>query len=75
MTSMIYVLAWLIGMLTVGVPAGIGVREAVMIYFLNNLLNQNEVIILVILMRAVCIVGDLIAFMYSIKSINKLLKI
>ena len=75
MTSMIYVLAWLIGMLTVGVPAGIGVREAVMIYFLNNLLNQNDVIILVILMRAVCIVGDLIAFMYSIKSINKLLKI
>jgi len=75
MTSMIYVLAWLIGMLAVGVPAGIGVREAVMVYFLNSLLNQNEVIILVILMRVVCSIGDLIAFIYSTRTINSLLKI
>ena len=53
-----FVLAWLVGLVTPGAPAGIGVRELVLMFLLKDQLPQAELITGVVLGRLVTAAGD-----------------
>jgi len=58
----IFVLSWAIGFIVPGAPGGLGVREAILIMFLGNTLNQELLTVSAIVHRVTCIFGDLAAY-------------
>ncbi len=58
----IYTVAWLVGFITPGAPAGVGVREMVLIFFMKNYLPEAEVITLAVLSRFSTGLGDTLFF-------------
>lgn len=61
-----YVLAWLIGLVTPGAPAGIGVREAVLLLLLGSKFGGPALILALVLSRVVTVAGDLVFFLAMI---------
>lgn len=59
-----YVVAWVVGLLTPGAPAGLGVREAVLISLFEGSQNTSEPTILLaaVLGRAISTLGDLLFY-------------
>lgn len=57
-----YVLAWLVGLVTPGAPAGVGVREAILYLLLNRLTSHAELITAIVLGRGVSVAGDFLFF-------------
>lgn len=57
-----YVLAWLVGLVTPGAPAGVGVRELVLILLMNGVIGEVELLLAVVLSRLVTVGGDLVFF-------------
>lgn len=57
-----YVMAWLVGLITPGAPAGLGVREAVLIALLQSIAATPVVLVAVLLNRAITLFGDVIFF-------------
>lgn len=57
-----YVLAWLVGLVTPGAPAGIGVREAVLLFLLGGLGGGPVILLAVVIGRAITVLGDLLFF-------------
>ncbi|MER8629836.1 hypothetical protein NKH55_08720 [Mesorhizobium opportunistum] len=57
-----YVLAWLVGLVTPGAPAGIGVREAVLLFLLGEISPGPVIVLAVVIGRAVTVLGDLLFF-------------
>ena len=55
-----YVVAWAAGTVTVGAPAGLGVREAVLTLELSASLGQGTAAALAVLFRLVTVAGDLL---------------
>ncbi|MFI7441304.1 lysylphosphatidylglycerol synthase transmembrane domain-containing protein [Nonomuraea indica] len=55
-----FALSWCLGIMTVVVPAGAGVREAVMVAVLSPVLDSGPAIAVALCSRAVIIVGDLL---------------
>ncbi len=53
-----YVLAWLAGLITPGAPAGIGVRELVLLLLLAGIVGEADLVIAVALGRLVTASGD-----------------
>jgi len=68
-----YVLAWLIGMLTPGAPAGLGIREVVLLFLLGPIVNQSELLLAILLSRVVSLTGDLLFFAAAVIVKPKLL--
>lgn len=62
----LYVLSWLIGYIMPGAPGGLGVREAVMLMFLGDVLNQTIMLTATIVHRVICIIGDVVAFLIGL---------
>jgi len=58
-----YVVAWLFGLLTPGAPAGIGVREAVLIFLLKDTAPETIVLLSVVFSRLINVLADVIFFM------------
>lgn len=59
-----YVIAWLIGLITPGAPAGIGIREAVLLFLLSNYITeQTDLLLAVLLGRIISILGDTAFFL------------
>ena len=67
-----YVLAWLAGLVTPGAPAGVGVRELVLLALLKGSVGQTELLLAVLLGRLVTVSGDVaflgMALMMNVKS-------
>lgn len=61
-----YVLSWLVGFLTPGVPAGVGVREVLLMFLLNESISESELGLAIILIRLVTLVGDMLFFCLAI---------
>ena len=61
-----YVLAWLAGLVTPGAPAGVGVREAVLLLLLGGLFTPADLLVAVVLGRAVTASGDLLFYLYAL---------
>lgn len=57
-----YIVAWLVGLVTPGAPAGVGVREFILLYMLNGVVGEVDLLMAVLLGRLVTVVGDLLFF-------------
>jgi len=60
-----YLLAWLVGLVTPGAPAGMGVRELVLLFLLQGAVPENDLLLAVLLMRLVSVLGDLGYFLVA----------
>lgn len=58
-----YIVAWLAGLLTPGAPAGIGIREVVLLALLSPVLGEANLLTAVVLGRLVTMAGDLVFFL------------
>lgn len=58
--------AWLVGLVTPGAPAGLGVREAVMLLILGVWVPQADLVLAVLLARLVNIAGDVGFFLAAL---------
>ncbi|KRB32105.1 MULTISPECIES: hypothetical protein [Mesorhizobium] len=57
-----YVLAWLAGLVTPGAPAGIGVREAVLLFLLGEISPGPVIVLAAVIGRTITVLGDLFFF-------------
>lgn len=58
--------AWIAGMFTPGAPAGLGVREVILVQGLTPLTGQTGALITTILFRVLTVTADLLAFIIGI---------
>ena len=58
-----FIVAWVAGLVTPGAPAGLGVRELVLVTLLGGLVQEGDLLVAVLLSRAVTVVGDLLFFL------------
>lgn len=63
-----YILSWLIGFITPGAPAGIGVREYVLLILLGGAAGSALVIVAVALARLINVIGDILTLLISLKA-------
>jgi len=61
-----YVVAWLAGLITPGSPAGVGVREFLLILLLKPFFTEIDIVLAVILSRITTVVGDCFFYLYSL---------
>ena len=64
--TLYYALAWIAGLVVIGAPGGIGVRESVLLLLLSPIYDKQSILIAIILHRLVYIVGEFLAFGVSI---------
>ena len=57
-----YVVAWLSGLVVPGAPAGMGIRELVLLFLLGPWLSSSDLLLAVLLSRVVSLLGDLLFF-------------
>lgn len=67
-----YIIAWLIGLITPGAPAGVGVREVILLFLLKNKISEQDLIFVVLIGRIVTVGGDVL--IYFIANILNLIK-
>lgn len=60
-----YVLSWMIGVLTPGAPAGLGIREFVLIMFLTDIVPEHVLLPAVFVSRILSAGSDVIFFIFS----------
>jgi len=58
----IYTCSWLIGFVTPGAPAGIGIREVFLVTLLTSITDEALIITTVVIFRIVSILGDVLGF-------------
>lgn len=58
----VYAVAWFLGLVTPGAPAGMGVREAVIIAMLEGAIGPSDALVVAVLFRVTTTVGDLLFF-------------
>ena len=58
-----YVLAWLVGLVTPGAPAGVGIRELVLLFVLKGVIPETDLLLAVVMGRVVTIFGDVLYFL------------
>jgi uncharacterized membrane protein YbhN (UPF0104 family) len=58
----LFSVAWIVGMLTPGVPAGLGVREAILVEGLTPLLGASQAVSSALLFRLLTTLADVAAF-------------
>lgn len=57
-----YIAAWLVGFVTPGAPAGVGIREMILLLLLKGIVAEENLLMAVLLGRLVTVVGDLLFF-------------
>ena len=66
-----YVTAWLIGTVTPGAPAGLGVRETVLLLLIGSHFTEQNVLFAALLMRVITLLGDSLFFAATLTLSNK----
>ena len=61
-----FVISWLAGFLTPGAPAGVGIREVVILYLLEGSIDQSTLLVAIVSNRLISVVGDLLFYLSSI---------
>ncbi|MFZ3619385.1 hypothetical protein ACOYA6_09060 [Leclercia barmai] len=61
-----YVIAWLAGLVTPGSPAGVGIREFLLILLLKPFFAEIDIVMAVIISRITTVVGDCFFYLYSL---------
>jgi len=57
-----YIVAWLIGFFAPGAPAGVGIRELVLLFFMKTIVIESELLMAIILSRVTTVAGDVCYF-------------
>lgn len=57
-----YVVAWLVGLLTPGAPAGVGIREMVLLFLLKDQVSPEALLLAIVLGRLITVTGDMFFF-------------
>jgi uncharacterized membrane protein YbhN (UPF0104 family) len=57
-----YIVAWLAGLVTPGAPAGVGVREMILLLLLKGIMHEADLLMAILLGRLVTVAGDLLFF-------------
>jgi len=70
-TTSMFCLAWLAGFLTPGAPAGLGIREALLISFLTPIHGAGVALGVTLLMRIVTTLGDGLVFLGALFAVRK----
>lgn len=60
-----YVFAWLAGLFVPGSPAGMGVREMVLLLLLGGQIAQGDLLLAVVLGRGITLIGDILFFIVA----------
>jgi len=60
-----FVVAWLVGFVMPGAPAGVGVRELVLLLLLEAIVAESDLLSAIVLGRAITVLGDLFYFSVS----------
>ncbi len=60
-----YIIAWLVGLVTPGAPAGAGVRELILLLLLKSIVKEADLLVAVVLGRIITVLGDLLFFMMA----------
>jgi uncharacterized membrane protein YbhN (UPF0104 family) len=58
-----YAASWFAGFITPGAPAGVGVREGMMVLILSGYIGEPSSVAAAVFMRAITIVGDVLFFL------------
>jgi hypothetical protein len=68
-----YVVAWLAGFVTPGAPAGVGVREAILVFLFSGGVAEGTLLMAIVVSRVVTVVGDSLFFgmAWWLGSLNK----
>lgn len=61
----VYAISWFVGLITPGAPAGLGVRETIIITLLSPSMGASQALVLAVIFRIVTTVGDLLFFALS----------
>ena len=61
-----YVIAWLAGLVTPGAPAGVGVREMVLLFLFRSQVVPGDLLFAIVLGRIITVVGDILYFAFSL---------
>lgn len=72
----VYAVAWFLGLVTPGAPAGIGIREAVIVGMLGSVMPESASLVLALLFRLATSIGELL-FLHPVSchSLTKILNI
>jgi len=57
-----FLASWILGFITPGSPAGIGVRESILLILLGTQFGRDQILITALALRVVTICGDLLVF-------------
>jgi len=57
-----YIVAFIVGLVTPGAPAGSGIRELILLFMLNDVVGEKDLLMAVLLTRLVTVVGDFLFF-------------
>ena len=57
-----YVIAWLAGLVTPGAPAGVGVREMVLLFLFREQVPSGELLLAIVIGRVITVIGDFLFF-------------
>ncbi len=60
-----FTFAWLVGFLTPGAPAGIGIRESMLLLLLGNSYPETYILSSMIIFRICGIIGDILGYIYA----------
>jgi len=60
-----FIIAWLAGLLTPGAPAGVGVREFILLLLLKGQIQETDLLLAVLLSRVITVTGDLLFFLLA----------
>lgn len=63
--AIIYIVAWFIGFVTPGAPAGLGIREAVMLLLAGYRFSEADMLMTVLLCRVISTLGDIFFFAFA----------
>lgn len=62
----LFVLSWVIGFIVPGAPGGLGIREAIMLMFMSDMIDEGILVSSAVVYRMICIAGDVFAYLIAI---------
>ena len=66
-----YIAAWLIGLITPGAPAGLGIREFVLIFLLKGMFNEQDILLAVLFGRLINTSADFLFYILALSIKNR----
>jgi len=62
----LFVLSWVIGFVVPGAPGGLGIREAIMLMFMSDMIDEGILVSSAVVYRVICIAGDVFAYLLAV---------